>query len=77
MQLKDVRPEPYTKAIHCDRCGLIAERGDAEFEEMTCLQMKAGYASIFGDGNAVEIDLCQRCLKLTLGQWLRVSDPAH
>lgn len=77
MQIKDVRPEPYTKQIRCDRCGLLAERGDAEFTEMSCIRMKAGYGSIFGDGNKVEVDLCQRCLKLTLGRWLRVTDPAQ
>ena len=30
---------------------------------------------IFDDGNKVEIDLCQRCLKIMLGLWLGVSDP--
>jgi hypothetical protein len=75
MQLKDVRPEPFTKEIHCDRCGRVALLGDAEFEEMVSIESRAGYGSVFGDGNDVQVDLCQHCLKVVLGQWLRVSEP--
>ena len=77
MQIKDVRPESFTKQIRCYHCGLLTENGEVEFSEMTSICMKAGYGSIFGDGNLVEVDLCQHCLKLTLGQWLRVTDPSE
>jgi hypothetical protein len=75
MQIKDVRPEPFTKQISCDRCGRLSELGDAEFQETVCIDVKAGYGSIFGDGNDVQLDLCQHCLKTTLGPWLRISEP--
>lgn len=75
MQIKPVRPELFTKQILCDRCGLLAHKGEVEFSEMTSIHMNEGYGSIFGDGNDVQVDLCQHCLKLTLGQWLRVSAP--
>lgn len=75
MQIKDVRPESFTKQICCDRCGLTSELGEVEFHESVCIELKAGYASIFGDGNDIQIDLCQHCLKSTLGPWLRVSEP--
>jgi len=65
MQIKDVRPESFTKQIRCDRCGHLAELGEVEFHEMASLDLKAGYGSIFGDGNDVQIDLCQHCLKLS------------
>jgi hypothetical protein len=74
MQITDVRPERFTSQIRCDRCGLLAANGEVEFHEMTCIDAKAGYGSIFGDGSAIQIDLCQNCLKLTLGPWLRVTD---
>lgn len=77
MQIKDVRPEPFTSQIRCDRCGLLAANGETEFYEMTCIDFKAGYGSIFGDGNGVQVDLCQHCLKLTLGSWLRVGNPGQ
>lgn len=75
MQIKDVRPESFTKQIRCDRCGRLSELGDVEFHESASIELKAGYGSIFGDGNDVQVDLCQHCLKDTLGPWLRVSDP--
>lgn len=77
MQIKDVRPEPFTAQIRCDRCGLLAANGETEFYEMTCIDFKAGYGSIFGDGNGVQVDLCQHCLKFTLERWLRVIEPAQ
>lgn len=76
MQLKDVRPESFVKQIRCDRCGSLCELGEVEFHEFVSIDLKAGYASIFGDGNDIQVDLCQCCLRLTLGPWLRVSGPA-
>lgn len=73
MQIKDVRPASYTKQLRCDRCGLLSEVGDVEFPEFVCVDMKAGYGSTFGDGNDVQIDLCQHCVKTVLGEWLRVT----
>jgi len=75
MQIKDVRPESFTRQIRCDRCGRQSELGEVEFHESVSLELKAGYGSIFGDGNDVQIDLCQHCLKDLLGHWLRVSEP--
>lgn len=75
VKFKDVRPEPFTSQIRCDRCGLLAARGEVDFHEMTCIDAKAGEGSIFGDGSTVQVDLCQHCLKFTLGRWLRVIDP--
>ncbi len=75
MQIKDVRPESYVKQIRCDRCGRLSSIGEAEFHESFSIELQAGYSSIFGDGNEVQIDLCQHCLAAALGPWLRVSDP--
>lgn len=64
-------------AISCDRCGqtwTVDALGEAEF---TSIDFSSGYDSVFGDGARIELDLCQQCLKQTLGQWLRVSDGDH
>lgn len=74
MQIKDVRPETFVKQLRCDRCGRLADVSEPEFQEFVSIDLRAGYASIFGDGNDVQLDLCQHCLKATLGTWLRVSD---
>lgn len=78
MQIKDVRPASFVKQIRCDRCDRLAEVGDSEleFQEFASINQRAGYASIFGDGNHVQVDLCQHCLKDVLGRWLRIDDPS-
>jgi len=75
MKIKDTRAESFTKQIRCDRCGRLSEIGEVEFSEFASIDLKAGYGSIFGDGNDVQIDFCQYCLKLTLGRWLRIAPP--
>jgi hypothetical protein len=59
----------------CDRCRTQVERGKLGFEAIVSICHDAGYGSIFGDGNRVEIDLCEQCLKGALGAWLRVGLP--
>lgn len=75
MQIKDVRPMPYNWQLRCDRCGLLSEVGDVEFAEFISVDTRAGYGSTFGDGNDVQIDMCQHCVKTVLGEWLRVARP--
>jgi hypothetical protein len=75
MKIKDTKPQAYIKAIRCDRCSREADEGDNEFNEFTSIDTHAGYGSILGDGNRVQVDLCQHCLKETLGPWLHITDP--
>lgn len=76
MQIKIIEAVSVVHQIRCDRCGKEAERGEVGFAEMTSIGFDAGYDSIFGDGNRVEVDLCELCLRDTLGAWLRVKTPA-
>lgn len=69
MQLFDVRPEFFVKQIRCDRCGRLTDSEDEEFRESVSVSLRAVDASIFGDDARVGVDLCQHCLKLTLGPW--------
>lgn len=75
MQLKGIEPVSVVDQINCDRCDKEIHRTDSDFEQMTSIGFDAGYGSIFGDGNRVEIDLCELCLRATLGTWLRVRSP--
>ena len=68
-----VAPKDADQVV-CDRCGRETVRGETEFYEMTSIGFRAGYGSIFGDGNHVAVDLCQHCLRDTLGAWLRIRD---
>ena len=75
MQRKTIEAASVVDRIVCDRCGKEVERGGPELSAMTSIDFLAGYASIFGDGNRVELDLCEPCLRDTLGTWLRVKAP--
>jgi hypothetical protein len=77
MQVKTMESVSVVSQIRCDRCGKEAERGDLGFQEMTSIGFNAGYASIFGDGNRIEVDLCEPCLRDLLGAWLRVKTQAE
>lgn len=74
MKIETMESVSVVDQIKCDRCGKEADRDELDFHAMTSIGFSAGYASIFGDGNRVEIDLCELCLKDTLGEWLRVRD---
>ena len=67
------RPETY---VTCDRCSREMLPGDldCEHQERLTVGFRAGYSSVFGDGNLVEVDMCQHCIKEVLGPWLRVTE---
>lgn len=70
---------PYNALIvsakSCDRCHYHAEKDDSEFHEFLSIDRQASFGSIFGDGNRLKLDLCQRCVKALLNPWLSVSEP--
>ena len=45
-----------------------------EWQERFIVSFRAGYGSVFGDGNYIEGDFCQECIQAVLGKWLRVID---
>lgn len=68
----------------CDRCHreMLPDSTDCEHQERIAIRFRAGYGSVFGDGNLVEGDICQHCLKEVLGKYLRITeddpfDPRH
>lgn len=62
--------------VVCDRCHreMGAEKNDFELQERTAIRFRGGYGSVFGDGNLVEADICQHCLKEVLEKYLRVTE---
>jgi hypothetical protein len=63
-------------ACTCDRCGRCMTPEDDEWCERLSLDWHGGFDSVFGDGTHVSLDLCQHCVRDTLGAWLRVDHPA-
>lgn len=59
-------------SITCDKCK--KEYDDVmEMQEFLHYVNDAGYASIFGDGNRLRLDLCQNCTKELLGPFIRIE----
>lgn len=69
---KNVTVETISHII-CDRCGATADVEDMEAQEYLKVDFCGGYTSVFGDGSKVQLDLCQNCVKDTLGDFLRVA----
>ena len=69
------REEKFVSHIKCDICGREAdiEKDWMEFGEFVSIDTIGGYGSVFGDGNSVEIDICQHCLKEQLGKFIRIN----
>ncbi len=59
--------------VVCDRCGKTISVDDFSYAEILSIDTVCGYGSIFGDMHRLKLDLCQECVKDTLGQWLRVE----
>lgn len=63
----------------CQRCGRSMDPSSdfIEYQEALIISFRAGYGSLFGDGNLVESTLCQHCINELLGPWLRIvqDDP--
>jgi hypothetical protein len=58
MQLSTIKSVSMVYQIQCDRCGKKTECGESGLAQMTSIAFDAGYNSIFGDGNRIEVDLC-------------------
>ena len=75
--IKKRRVQEELISITCDCCKKeYPTTPDIEFEteEFLSLQKIAGYVSIFGDGNIIELDMCQHCVKKILGKYLRIEE---
>lgn len=60
----------------CDKCGFTAhcDRDIGEFQEFLHVCQFGGYASVFGDMNYLQVDLCQHCMIDLLGEFARISN---
>jgi hypothetical protein len=55
--------------VICDACKKEFDVKDEVFEvqEFVHIREIGGYGSVFGDGESIEYDICQRCLKKLVG----------
>ena len=64
-------------ACICNRCQRRLTPDDLDWQERLSVSYKAGYSSVFGDGNIISLDLCQQCVAEVLGPWLQISDASE
>lgn len=58
--------------IICDKCQKKITPDDViEWQEVLSYRTVGGYGSVWGDGNEVELDLCQSCAKEVVGPYIR------
>lgn len=59
----------------CDRCKVWYDVEEDVFEsqEFHHIRFTGGYGSVFGDGIKVECDLCQKCLKEMIKDYMRTE----
>ena len=59
----------YLDKIVCDFCkkeyftSSLALRDVIEVQEFVSIHTTGGYGSIFGDGDPIDVDMCQSCFK--------------
>lgn len=61
--------------FECNRCGQFYPADDfVEMQERLSWVNACGFGSVFGDGNRVELELCQSCVQAVLGEYLTVHE---
>jgi hypothetical protein len=70
------KQEKRIKKVICDVCKkeFTPGKDDFEIQEFVFIRIDCGYESIFGDGNSAELDICQHCLKSTLGEYIKIIE---
>jgi antitoxin CcdA len=63
-------------ALECDKCGLRVQSDSYEFQEFFSIVKQCGYGSVFGDGEKVSADFCQKCFKGLIGSYLVTHRPS-
>lgn len=74
---QEMAPIQVETTYECDRCHRQASSSKDSwivFNEFLLFDRIGGYGSVFGDGNRIQLDLCQECVKDVLGRWIRVTD---
>jgi len=61
-------------SVTCDVCNKTFKANDLEIQEFISIDFVGGYNSIFGDGTKVKGDICQHCLNLYLGPYLKKTE---
>lgn len=59
--------------VTCDVCGRSFDWDSCETQEFLSIRQEGGYTSVFGDGVLICLDICDKCLKEQLGDFIHVQ----
>ena len=69
-EIEDVRE--IITGFNCNKCDRTYGKDDiVEMQEALIWQMSAGYGSLWGDGNNVQVVLCQKCAVEVVGPYVK------
>lgn len=60
--------------ITCDRCQSFYSAETSEFDAFITIPHSCRFGSAWQDGQAIEVDLCEKCLHVLVGDFCRVID---
>jgi hypothetical protein len=69
-------PDPELRGVVCDRCQITLLES-VDLGEVLHVRLHAGYGSAWGDGNLVELELCDACTHAMLAPYARVTASAE
>lgn len=59
--------------VICDKCKKEFDTENIKYQEFLHIDFVGGYDSAFGDGNHVECDICDNCLKEMIQDYCRIN----
>lgn len=69
-------PDPELRGVVCDRCQTTLLES-VDLGEVLHVRLHAGYGSAWGDGNLVELELCDACAHALLAPYARITASAE
>lgn len=74
IRTKDIQTTyKQTTSIECDKCKKMYDN-IMDMQEFIHIGFTGGYGSVWGDGNTVEVDLCQNCGLEIFDKIARIKD---
>ncbi len=69
--IEQIIKERHATSKQCDRCNKDYN-DEFDMQEFHHIRFTGGYGSVFGDGDRIECDICQHCLKLLIDKYYRI-----
>ncbi len=62
----ETRQVQVTDTVHCNQCGEAIDPNTLKYGNVLEVMYAGGWASVLGDGDRYEFDICEPCLRLIM-----------